>query len=135
MSQQTTIDLNQRNCLGLLCEFLEQAQRRGAFYLPEAATLSEAVLKLNEIKDTPFESSDSSTVKALQVSEKGIHIAQSKGAFTLQDASVLNHVLLWISANIFKGSSSSSSPPSLVVPVTPDDVKIEKGKSLLRNLE
>jgi hypothetical protein len=67
----------------LLGYFLNLAQQRGGFLLPEAAQVHAAVSAL------PQEAAKNAAIEA-------VHVAQSRGAYSLQEADGLNKVVEFI---------------------------------------
>lgn len=95
VSQPQVITLDKQNSVQILSNFIDQANKTGAFLLGESDILkrSKDVL-LNGKSDTEI-----NVQKALELFLQGITKSQSKGCFTLEESSILFKVVQFISAN------------------------------------
>jgi hypothetical protein len=87
----STITLTTENSLDFLIQYTELAQKNGVFNLQEADLLKKAV---DSLKDTPSEISKTDAQNLLtQAVAKG----QSKGCYSLADASTIYNICLFLS--------------------------------------
>jgi hypothetical protein len=101
MSNQIT--LNHDNSIDFLIQFTELAQKNGVFNLQEADLLKKAV---DSIKNSGKEISKSESKKLLiQAVVKG----QSKGVYSLVEASVLYNICLYLAKEEEQGVQSHQS--------------------------
>ena len=108
-----SLTLTHENAVAVLCEYLEVAQRKGSYTFPDAAALKEVVDDLTGPKKV-FEKS------RIAVAERGLVVGQSKGAFSLTDAHVINQVLAYVAAELEKEPSTTA-------------VDFSKGKDIIRD--
>jgi hypothetical protein len=109
MTEQTpqVITLNLRNSVEILAQYIEVAQKAGAFLLPESDVLKRAKdVLLNNAQDHEINVSSARTL-FIQAVTKG----QSKGAYTLDDASLIHKICQFISQNI----EAEAPPPPIPV--------------------
>jgi len=109
MAEQTpqVITLNLRNSVEILAQYIEVAQKAGTFILPESDILKRAKdVLLNDAQDHEINVSSARTL-FIQAVNKG----QSKGAYTLDDASLIHKICQFISQNI-----AAEAPPPPTIP-------------------
>ena len=110
MSQEATqpqvITLDNTNSVQILLQFIEVAQKNGAYELPESDILkrSKDVL-VNKAQDPEI-----SLAKARELLIQGIVKGQKKGSFTLEDASILHKVCQFIAANLNAENPVANTP-------------------------
>ena len=123
MTEQTpqVITLNLRNSIEILAQYVEVAQKVGAFLLPESDLLKRAKdVLLNNAQDHEINVSSARTL-FIQAVTKG----QSRGAYTLDDASLIHKVCQFISQNIEAETPPPSIPVSTVEPSSMSNVNTE----------
>lgn len=93
MSQEpTVIQLNSENSIQFLVQYIELAQKAGAFELAESDVLKRSIdILVNKVVDNEI-SADNAKVFVI----RGILKGQKAGAFTLNDASLLHKVITFI---------------------------------------
>ena len=94
--QPQTIVLNNQNSVEILVNFIEVAQKNGAFLLPESDVLKRCKdFLLRNVSDTELTPSS-----ARNLLIQGVNKGQSKGSYTLDDAYVLHRVCTFVSQNL-----------------------------------
>ena len=110
--QPQVITLDSKNSIDILTQYVEVAQKNGAFLLPESDILKRCKdVLLKGIEDTEI---NVPTAKNLFV--QAINKGQSKGCYTLDDASILHKVCQYIV------SESQQVQPQQVQPHVSDDL-------------
>ncbi len=96
MSQEpTVIQLNSENSIQFLVQYIELAQKAGAFELAESDVLKRSIdILVNKVVDNEI-SEDNAKVFVI----RGILKGQKAGAFTLNDASLLHKVITFINTS------------------------------------
>jgi len=90
------ITLDQKNSIEILCQYVELSQKAGSFSLQESDILKRCRdLLIKGVEDTEI---NVPTAKNLFV--QAIMKGQSKGCFSLDDASILHQVCKFVSANL-----------------------------------
>ena len=112
--QPSVITLNKENSIQILIQYIEIAQKVGAFELREAEVLKRAVdVLVNKVVDNEINEN-----LAINLLIQGVMKGQKHGgAYTLNDAALLQKVVQYIVAS---GSQSSSQPPA-EESATPDE--------------
>lgn len=114
-TQPTVITLNAKNAIEILVKYTEVAQKAGAFLLQESDTLKRCRdLLLSNIQD-PEVNVPTARNLFIQAVNKG----QTKGCYTLDDASILHKVCQYVAANLSEELPTTS--PTLPT-VTDDDL-------------
>jgi hypothetical protein len=99
------ITLNLRNSVEILAQYIEVAQKAGTFLLPESDVLKRAKdVLLNDAQDHEI-----NVLSARNLFIQAVNKGQSKGAYTLDDASLIHKICQFISQNI------EAPPPSIPV--------------------
>lgn len=94
-NQPQTITLNNQNAVLILLQYVEVAQRAGAFLLQESDILKRCRDFFTGASDPELDVSKARTL-LIQAVNKG----QSKGAYNLDDASVLHRVCQFVQQNL-----------------------------------
>lgn len=90
--QPTVITLDNANSIQILSQYVEIAQSKGAFLLPEAELLKRAVDVLkNNVPDNEI-----NNINGRQLLIQGIHKGQRHGSYTLNDAALLSKVVQFV---------------------------------------
>lgn len=109
--QPQVITLDSRNSLEILVQYIEVAQKAGAFLLAESDLIKRCKdVLLNGQEDHEVNIPTARTI-FLQAVQKG----QSKGAYTLEDASIIHKVCQFITQNI-SAESPAPQPPTTSTP-------------------
>lgn len=90
------ITLNDKNAVEILSKYVEVAQQKGAYLLQEAEVLKRAcdVLLYNVVDK------EINTNMGKQLLIQGVVKGQNHGAYTLNDASLLNKVVMFVSNSL-----------------------------------
>lgn len=102
--QPQVITLDNQNSVEILAQFIEVAQKAGAFLLPESDLLKRARDVLLRGAQDPEVNVPTARNLFIQAVNKG----QSKGAYSLEDASVLHKVCQFVAQNL----SAEAAPVS-----------------------
>lgn len=102
--QPQVITLDNQNSVEILAQFIEVAQKAGAFLLPESDLLKRARDVLLRGAQDPEVNVPTARNLFIQAVNKG----QSKGAYSLEDASVLHKVCQFVAQNL----SAEAAPAS-----------------------
>jgi hypothetical protein len=95
-SQQPTITLDSNNSIEILAQFVEIAQKHGSFVLAESDILKRCRdVLLRGLQDTEI-----NVPSARNLFIQAVNKGQSKGAYTLDDASILHKVCQYVSQNL-----------------------------------
>jgi hypothetical protein len=104
--EPTVITLDAQNSVQILAQYIELAQSKGAFLLPEAELLKRAMdFLLNNVPDTEI-----TDVTGRQLLIQGIHKGQRHGAYTLNDAALLHKVVQFVTNMMSTPQAPSSTP-------------------------
>jgi hypothetical protein len=110
----TVITLNDKNTVEILSKYVEVAQQKGAYLLQEAEVLKRACdVLLYNIVDKEINKN-----MAKQLLIQGVVKGQTHGAYSLNDASLLHKVIMFVSTSL------QSQQPQPVVPL--DDAPLEQ---------
>ena len=96
MSEQQVIHLNSSNSIEILNQYIDIAQKNGAFALPEADLLKRCRDIL--LRATPDEEIVPKAARNLFI--QAVNKGQSKGCYSLDDASILHKVCQYVNANL-----------------------------------
>lgn len=109
--EPTVITLDAQNSAQILTQYVELAQQKGAFLLPEAELLKRASdVLLNKVPDAEI-----NVTAAYSLLVQGVQKGQRHGAYTLNDASLLSKVVQFVgsqSDNLASSLPTPSSPPT-----------------------
>lgn len=105
--QPQVITLDNRNSVEILAQYIEVAQKAGAFLLPESDLLKRARDVLLRGAEDPEVNIPNARNLFIQAVNKG----QSKGAYSLEDASILHKVCQFVSQNLSADAPSASEAP------------------------
>lgn len=95
-NQPQVITLNAKNSVEILYSYIEVAQKAGSFLLSESDILKRCKdTLLQNAQDTEI---DIPTARNLFI--QAVNKGQSKGAYSLDDASILNKVCQYVSQNL-----------------------------------
>jgi hypothetical protein len=105
--QPQVITLDNRNSVEILAQYIEVAQKVGAFLLPE----SDLLKRCRDVLLKGIEDPEVNVPTARNLFIQAVNKGQGKGAYSLEDASILHKVCQFVSQNL------SSDTPSLPLPV------------------
>lgn len=117
------IQLDSKNSVQLLCQFVEMAQQKGAFLLQEAEVLKRAVdVAVNNASDKDIDLSN-----AMNLLIQGVQKGQRHGAYTLADAAAVHKVVQFIvsqseNPNVSQVKQSSNVTKSVQKKENDDDL-------------
>lgn len=97
----TSIDLNENNCIDLLKRYIDIGYKTGMVSIKEGAMLHKyfRILKGTDKDD------EITNDEMFQIIFKALNLFNSKGAFNLDDASVIDTVMNYIQKNMMKNKS------------------------------
>ena len=94
--QPQIINLNDQNSIQILMQYIEVAQKAGAFLLQEAEILK----RCKDVLFSNAQDNDINNIQAKQLFVQAVVKGQSHGAYTLDDASMLNKVCQFINNSL-----------------------------------
>lgn len=100
--QPTVITLDSKNSIEILTSYVELAQKHGAFLLPE----SDILKRCKDVLLKGAQDAEINVPTARNLFVQAVNKGQSKGAYTLDDASILHKVCQYVSQNL-----SAEVPP------------------------
>lgn len=107
--QPQVITLDNRNSIEILSQYIEVAQKAGAFLLPE----SDLLKRCRDVLLRGTEDQEVNVPTARNLFIQAVNKGQSKGAYSLEDASILHKVCQFVSQNL---SSETSAPEPTAAP-------------------
>jgi hypothetical protein len=102
-SQPTTITLDSKNSIEILLTFVETAQKAGTFLLAE----SDILKRSKDVLLKGMQDDEINVPSARNLFIQAVNKGQSKGCYTLEDASILHKVCQYVSQNI---NTEASAP-------------------------
>lgn len=103
----TVITLNDKNTVEILSKYVEVAQQKGAYLIQEAEVLKRACdVLLYNIVDKEINNN-----MAKQLLIQGVVKGQTHGAYSLNDASLLHKVIMFVSTSLQSQQSQQSQQP------------------------
>ena len=103
--QPTTITLDSKNSIEILTQFVETAQKHGSFLLAE----SDVLKRCKDVLIRGLQDEEINIPTARNLFVQAVNKGQSKGAYTLDEASILHKVCQYVSQNI--SEQSHIQPP------------------------
>lgn len=103
--QPQVITLDNRNSLEILAQYIEVAQKAGSFLLPE----SDLLKRCRDVLLKGAEDAEVNVPTARNLFIQAVNKGQSKGAYSLEDASILHKVCQFVAQNL---SAEAEQPPS-----------------------
>ena len=101
--QPQVITLDNRNSVEILAQYIEVAQKAGAFLLPE----SDLLKRCRDVLLRGAEDPEVNVPTARNLFIQAVNKGQSKGAYSLEDASILHKVCQFVAQNL---SAEAASP-------------------------
>ena len=121
MSEQSapqTITLDTQNSVQILLQYVEIGQKNGAFLLPE----SDILKRCKDVLVGGASDPEISVQQARQLLIQGCVKSQSKGCYTLDDASIVHKVCQYLSANLEASVQTPHVSVSTVSSVEDEDL-------------
>lgn len=109
--QPQVITLDNRNSVEILSQYIEVAQKAGAFLLPE----SDLLKRCRDVLLRGAEDHEVNVPTARNLFIQAVNKGQTKGAYSLEDASILHKVCQFVSQNL---SSEAPAPVPVPAPVS-----------------
>lgn len=94
--QPQVITLNAKNSVEFLAQFIEVAQKAGAYLLPE----SDLLKRCRDVLLRGSEDHEINVPVARNLFVQAVNKGQSKGAYSLEEASLLHRVCQYVSQNL-----------------------------------
>lgn len=120
--QPQVITLDNRNSVEILAQYIEVAQKAGAFLLPE----SDLLKRCRDVLLRGAEDPEVNVPTARNLFIQAVNKGQSKGSYSLEDASILHKVCQFVSQNL----SSDAPTPSPESTSTTDSAPIQDSEDL-----
>jgi glutamate dehydrogenase/leucine dehydrogenase len=95
-AQPQVITLNNENSVQILMQFIEVAQKAGAFLLPE----SDILKRCKDVLLSGATDQEINVTQAKTLLMQGVSKGQSNGAYSLEDASILHKVCQFVNSNL-----------------------------------
>jgi hypothetical protein len=96
MSEPKVIQLDSTNSINILNQYIEHAQKNGTFNLQEADILKRCRdVLLNNLSDGEITVASAKTLFI-----QAVHKGQAKGCYSLDDASILHKVCIYVNSNL-----------------------------------
>jgi hypothetical protein len=115
--QPQVITLDSRNSIEILAQYIEVAQKAGAFLLPE----SDLLKRCRDVLLRDVEDQEVNIPTARNLFIQAVNKGQSKGAYSLEDASILHKVCQFVAQNL-----SADAP---AVPVASSQASLQEQDS------
>lgn len=107
--QPQVITLDNRNSVEILAQYIEVAQKAGAFLLPE----SDLLKRCRDVLLRGAEDPEVNVPTARNLFIQAVNKGQSKGAYSLEDASILHKVCQFVAQNL---SAEAAAAPAQSAP-------------------
>jgi hypothetical protein len=111
--QPQVITLDSRNSLEILAQYIEIAQKAGAFLLVE----SDLIKRCKDVLLNGHEDPEVNIPNARTIFIQAVNKGQSKGAYSLEDASIIYKVCQFITQQISAESPTPTPPVPSATPV------------------
>ena len=128
-AQPQVITLDSRNSVEILAQYIEVAQKAGAFLLPE----SDLLKRCRDVLLRGAEDPEVNVPTARNLFIQAVNKGQSRGAYSLEDASILHKVCQFVAQNLSAEApapapaAASSSEPSDDLNSLSDPVPLRSG--------
>jgi hypothetical protein len=107
--QPQVITLDSRNSVEILAQYIEVAQKAGAFLLPE----SDLLKRCRDVLLRGAEDPEVNVPTARNLFIQAVNKGQSRGAYSLEDASILHKVCQFVAQNL---SAEALAAPAAAAP-------------------
>lgn len=108
--QPQVITLDNRNSVEILAQYIEVAQKAGAFLLPE----SDLLKRCRDVLLRGAEDPEVNVPTARNLFIQAVNKGQGKGAYSLEDASILHKVCQFVAQNLSSEAAPVSEAPAQV---------------------
>lgn len=105
--QPQVITLDSRNSVEILAQYIEVAQKAGAFLLPE----SDLLKRCRDVLLRGAEDPEVNVPTARNLFIQAVNKGQSRGAYSLEDASILHKVCQFVAQNLSSEAPVQTSAP------------------------
>jgi hypothetical protein len=109
--QPQVITLDNRNSVEILAQYIEVAQKAGAFLLPE----SDLLKRCRDVLLRGAEDQEVNVPTARNLFIQAVNKGQSKGAYSLEDASILHKVCQFVAQNLSSEAAAAPVPVASAV--------------------
>jgi len=116
--QPQVITLDDRNSVEILAQYIEVAQKAGAFLLPE----SDLLKRCRDVLLRGAEDPEVNVPTARNLFIQAVNKGQSKGAYSLEDASILHKVCQFVAQNLSAEAPAPSAAPVAATESSSDDL-------------
>jgi hypothetical protein len=106
--QPQVITLDSRNSVEILAQYIEVAQKAGAFLLPE----SDLLKRCRDVLLRGAEDPEVNVPTARNLFIQAVNKGQSRGAYSLEDASILHKVCQFVAQNLSAEAPAVSAAPA-----------------------
>lgn len=113
--QPQVITLDSRNSVEILAQYIEVAQKAGAFLLPE----SDLLKRCRDVLLRGAEDPEVNVPTARNLFIQAVNKGQSRGAYSLEDASILHKVCQFVAQNL--SAEAPAAPAASPAPVEQSD--------------
>jgi hypothetical protein len=110
--QPQVITLDNRNSVEILAQYIEVAQKAGAFLLPE----SDLLKRCRDVLLRGAEDQEVNVPTARNLFIQAVNKGQSKGAYSLEDASILHKVCQFVAQNLSSEAAAVATPAAVQAP-------------------
>jgi hypothetical protein len=112
--QPQVITLDNRNSVEILAQYIEVAQKAGAFLLPE----SDLLKRCRDVLLRGAEDPEVNVPTARNLFIQAVNKGQSKGSYSLEDASILHKVCQFVAQNLSTEAAPAPAPLPLSAPAS-----------------
>jgi hypothetical protein len=109
--QPQVITLDNNNSVEILAQYIEVAQKAGAFLLPE----SDLLKRCRDVLLRGAEDQEVNVPTARNLFIQAVNKGQSKGAYSLEDASILHKVCQFVAQNLSSEAAAVAAPTPAAV--------------------
>lgn len=106
--QPQVITLDSRNSVEILAQYIEVAQKAGAFLLPE----SDLLKRCRDVLLRGAEDPEVNVPTARNLFIQAVNKGQSRGAYSLEDASILHKVCQFVAQNLSAEAPAPAPAPA-----------------------
>jgi hypothetical protein len=115
--QPQVITLDSRNSVEILAQYIEVAQKAGAFLLPE----SDLLKRCRDVLLRGAEDPEVNVPTARNLFIQAVNKGQSRGAYSLEDASILHKVCQFVAQNLSAEAPAPAPAPAAASSSEPSD--------------
>lgn len=115
--QPQVITLDSRNSVEILSQYIEVAQKAGAFLLPE----SDLLKRCRDVLLRGAEDPEVNVPTARNLFIQAVNKGQSRGAYSLEDASILHKVCQFVAQNLSAEAPAPAAQPAAAQESAPQE--------------